>query len=353
MKKSKYSDEYIRKNVKNDTDPNDPFRLKPNEKVSRLTIVKLLGYLEIPDKRRKYIRKKYFYETKCDCGRDYICQEDVLKESIRIAKPLSCGCIRQGIRISMGYNPNVILRGRYPINCGGAIHYSHIFERCYKENDPKYKNYGGRGIKLCKEWFDELGNKHVDDFCDWIYNIAGYNDDMGPDVSVNRYDNDKDYSPDNCYISYPLEQANNTTLNKVYNYYGNDYTIAELAKKYNVSYDLLQGRLYNGYSLNDAIYAPKFVNAADREEYRQANSFGKLTSSKPFVIEPFHFVNHATITLNDPFCSYNRPGNTENAYYVADFQNRQSLKEQGTPVQPFRFTNSGSTDFLLYGKYQY
>ena len=75
-----------------------------------------------------------------------------------------------------------------------------MMARCYKPNSKAYKNYGGRGITVCDEWLD------VATFVAWAEathpNISG--------VSVDRIDNDKGYSPDNCRWTDFVTQATNT-----------------------------------------------------------------------------------------------------------------------------------------------
>lgn len=82
--------------------------------------------------------------------------------------------------------------------------YAKIIQRCYSEKNPAYKNYGGRGILVCKEWQSNLG-------------FSQFLKDMGEKPSkghsVERRDNDLGYSKDNCYWATRHQQARNRRSN--------------------------------------------------------------------------------------------------------------------------------------------
>ena len=70
--------------------------------------------------------------------------------------------------------------------------------RCENPNREKYKDYGGRGIKVCEEWHD------AEVFCKWAL-ANGYNGGL----QIDRIDNDGNYEPSNCRWVTPKENSRN------------------------------------------------------------------------------------------------------------------------------------------------
>lgn len=82
--------------------------------------------------------------------------------------------------------------------------YHNIKQRCNNVKHPRYNDYGGRGITMCEEWLND-----VTSFINWAIQ-NGYNKGL----TIDRIDNNKGYSPDNCRcVSYAV-QATNTSLRK-------------------------------------------------------------------------------------------------------------------------------------------
>lgn len=130
-----------------------------------------------------------------------------------------------------------------------------IKSRCYNPKNKEYHCYGGKGVKLCAEWGDYAAFKK------WAYS-HGYDEHAPKGVcTIDRIDNNGDYSPENCRFINTQEQINNQDKTIKLKYGGNIYTIRELAGLYNIQPKTLYNRLHNiGMSLEEALSEPVQVN---------------------------------------------------------------------------------------------
>lgn len=112
--------------------------------------------------------------------------------------------------------------------------WSGMIQRCINVNLLEYKNYGERGIKVCKEWRESFQS-----FKEWAIN-NGYNDNL----TIDRIDVNGNYEPSNCRWFTWKEQANNKRTNRFVIYKNKKYTVSQLADKFNIPYDKLYSRLF-------------------------------------------------------------------------------------------------------------
>lgn len=110
--------------------------------------------------------------------------------------------------------------------------YCEIKNRCYNKRDKSYKWYGAKGIKVCEKWSDYIL------FQRWAY-AHGYKEGM----SLDRIDNTKDYSPDNCRWVNAKVQANNKSNNHYLTYKGRTQTLIQWSEELGINYDTLKSRI--------------------------------------------------------------------------------------------------------------
>ena len=120
-----------------------------------------------------------------------------------------------------------------------------MYCRCYYKTTNQYKNYGGKGIKVCNEW------KHIEGFINF-YNWAIHNG-YKEELTLDRIDNEKDYCPENCRWSTPKFQSNHKTNNVYYTYKGKMQTSKQWCDEYNISQTTFKDRLKRGWTLEQAL----------------------------------------------------------------------------------------------------
>ncbi|WP_159467997.1 hypothetical protein [Dyadobacter sp. 3J3] len=199
------------------------------KKFGDLEVIKFSGYSN---------SKKPQWVCVCSCGK----QISVNGADLKAGKSKTCGCKRVSNIIKRcvthGLSNRVSGKNRlYSIWKG-------IKKRCYNQNEPGYKNYGGRGITMCDEWMDYM-NFHL-----WATG-NGYSDIL----SIERIRVNENYCPDNCKWATTEEQSNNTRRTIFLEHNGIRKPLSYWAKDLGVSRSALWNRLQR-MSFSEAIIKP-------------------------------------------------------------------------------------------------
>lgn len=197
----------------------------------RLVCVEYLGLQKRNDGRNNKI-----WRCICDCGREKIVT------SHQFCKIKSCGCLR----CETAHNKFYKGRDRHI--------YGILFQmrkRCYNPDFKYYYNYGGRGITICDEW---MGNDGIENFEQWALS-HGYKKGL----TIDRIDNDKGYSPDNCRWVDMKTQSNNKRNNLYLEMNGKTQTLSQWCEEYGVPYGRVEARITKmGWNLEEALFTPRY-----------------------------------------------------------------------------------------------
>lgn len=157
-----------------------------------------------------------YWLCKCDCGNTIV----TVGYCLRSGDTKSCGCLLNENRGKSSKTHGMTKTRLYHV-------WLSMKERCYTSTCNTYKNYGGRGIKICDEW---LGENGFVNFKEWSL-ANGYAEDL----SIDRIDVNGNYEPSNCRWATRIQQANNKRNNVYITIDGEVHTLTEWCKILNVS----------------------------------------------------------------------------------------------------------------------
>lgn len=183
-------------------------------------------------------RKTYFY-CQCDCGAVKSIRSDgLLSGAVR-----SCGCMkREQDRTNLTANHKHKMSHTRPYEIWQGMK-----RRCYNPHDARYDRYGGRGITVCDEWRDDFSA-----FYRWALD-NGYADNL----TIDRIDNNKGYSPENCRWTDFETQCRNRTTNIRITIGNATKPLTEWCEIFELDYQTIHARYNNdGFKGIDDLFKP-------------------------------------------------------------------------------------------------
>ena len=173
-------------------------------------------------------RNPLYWRCKCECGNEINVRTSNLKRGL----VKSCGCIHHRGNPIHNYSNTRLYRIR-----------AKMIRRCFVKEDPAYPNYGGRGISMCADW-----KNSVSSFVEWAL-ANGYSDSL----TIDRIDNDGDYTPENCRWVDSKTQSNNRRSNINITIGGETKTLNEWCEQTGVPSKRAYARVKAGWDLAEAV----------------------------------------------------------------------------------------------------
>lgn len=190
------------------------------QKFGRLTVLDRL--------HNHHDKKQTHWLCVCDCGN----LVEVFGFMLRNGNTKSCGCLNKEI-ITTHDKSNTRLYNIWTL----------MKARCYNKNNRAYHNYGGRGIAVCDVWRDNFQA-----FYDWSM-VNGYTEGL----SIDRINNDDNYTPDNCRWATRKQQNRNTRRNRMYTINGVTKCLQYWCDYYKLNRSTVCNRLNKNWSIEKAL----------------------------------------------------------------------------------------------------
>lgn len=193
----------------------------------RLTVIKRV-------ENDKWGKSRWLCRCSCEDENETIVLDRCLKNS----QTRSCGCLQKEIATKHGHN-------RVNETTEFYKSWANMIQRCTNPKNKQWKDYGGRGIMVCKRWMK----------------FENFLEDMGKDwksgLTIERIKNNKGYYKENCKWATREQQQRNRRNNRLIPCFGKTQCLAAWAEEYNIPYGTLLARINRlGWSIKKALITP-------------------------------------------------------------------------------------------------
>ena len=180
------------------------------------------------------------WKCRCDCGNEAI----VYAWGLIAGHTKSCGCYFKEVNAT-----KLLVHGQAKTRLYHV--WKNMIYRCEDSKDISYPNYGGRGIKVCKEWSEDFFA-----FKRWAEE-NGYDDTLPKgNCTLDRIDNNGDYEPKNCRWTNIKEQSNNRRSSVYITYEGETLTVAQWAERTGMRHGCILDRFKKGWTPEQIFTTP-------------------------------------------------------------------------------------------------
>ncbi len=178
------------------------------------------------------------YVVRCECGTI----KSIRGVDLVTGNTKSCGCIRREVAAERARKRNTT----HGMSRRRLYHtWNNMVRRCSDPRRPDYPRYGGRGIKVCDRWL-EPENFYAD-----------MGDPPAAAMSLDRIDNDGDYSPENCRWATISQQCRNQRKSILITYNGVTKPMLDWAEEFGLGGGTLKTRIFTlGWPVDKALLTP-------------------------------------------------------------------------------------------------
>lgn len=168
---------------------------------------------------------------RCECGNEKL----IYRSSLSTGRTRSCGCLFKDAGTA-----RCAANGKPRVRKGAYTSWAQMKSRCNNPSLPEYKNYGGRGIKVCERW---------DSYDNFLADMG----ERPKGHSIDRIYVNGDYTKENCRWATDREQKLNTRRTKILSAFGKSMTMKEWSEVTGLPYSTIALRLRRGKSVEEAL----------------------------------------------------------------------------------------------------